>query len=72
MCVCVGAWVRACVRVRACRELVSHVQSVLENTWGLPVECSCANAKGNCQGSCLGPAVKCMGFCIALGEDEEE
>ena len=33
-----------------CRELVSLVKSVLENAWGLPVQCSFADAKGNCQG----------------------
>ena len=51
-----------------CRELVALVKSVPENAWDLPIECSCADAKGNCQGSCVGPVVRCMGFCIAPGE----
>ena len=65
-CVCVCVCVSVSVSSE-CRELVSPVKSVLENAWGLPVECSCADAKGNCQGKCLGPVVRCMGFSIALG-----
>ena len=34
---------------------------------GLPVKCACADQEGMCQGTCLGPLIKCMGFCIALG-----
>ena len=54
-------------RVEDCREVVSLVKSVLERVWGLPVECNCADKQGNCQGACLGPVLRCMGFCISLG-----
>ena len=54
-------------RVEDCREVVSLVKSVLERVWGLPVECNCAGEQGNCQGACLGPVLRCMGFCISLG-----
>ena len=50
-----------------CKELVGLVKSVLEKTWGLPVECACADKQGMCQGTCLGLVIRCMGFCIALG-----
>ena len=50
-----------------CKELVGLVKSVLKKTWGLPVECACADKQGMCQGTCLGPVIICMGFCIALG-----
>ena len=50
-----------------CRELVSLVKSIVETTWNLPADCSRADKQGSCQGACLGPIVRCMGFCIALG-----
>ena len=50
-----------------CKELVSFVKTVLEKVWDLPVECACADTDENCQSSCLGPVIRCMGFCIALG-----
>ena len=50
-----------------CTEVVALVKTVLETTWHLPVECSCADKHGNCQGLCLGPVVRCVGFCIFLG-----
>ena len=53
--------------VEDCREVVSLVKSVLETVWGLQVECNCADKEGNCQGTCLGPVLRCMGFCISMG-----
>ena len=51
------------VELGDCKELVSLV---LETVWDLPVECACANTDGNYHGNCLGPVIRCMGFCIAL------
>ena len=55
-----------------CKELVGLIKSVLQKIWGLHVECACADQQGMCQGTCLGPLIRCMGFSIALrvlGED---
>ena len=50
-----------------CIAVVSLVRGVLEEAWGLPVECACADQQGDCSGSCLQRVVRCMGFCIAMG-----
>ena len=50
-----------------CIAVVSLVRRVLEEAWGLPVECACADQQGDCSGSCLQRVVRCMGLCIAMG-----
>ena len=51
-----------------CREVVSLVKTVLEKVWDLPVACGCADTNGECQGHFSGPGIRCMGFCIAVGQ----
>ena len=51
-----------------CKELVSLLKIVLETVCDTPMECACADTDGACHGKCLGPLIKCMGFCIALGQ----
>ena len=51
-----------------CKKVVALVKSVLEKVWKLPVECLSADNQGLCQGRRMGPVIRCMGFCIAMGE----
>ena len=72
----VGRWTIALIQFRAnvllatdaprtdFQEVVEEVRGVLEEVWGIPVRCDCANDAGVCQDRCMGPVCRVMGYCI--------
>ena len=43
------------------QRVVEEVRNVLQEVWGIPVRCDCANDDGVCQGNCMGPVFGAMG-----------